>query len=302
MALQVFNDEEEEVDYKKIDNTNELINILEIAQLKFSSDSFQITVYLRQMMVFKKKEYFKKCLIKVGSNVNNKSRINDKTDSVDDKTDSVDDKTDSVDEDKEVKEEVKEVKEVKEDMVSEVVETNDVNEESNKNNDTTSDMNGDDYNNNVDIDSLSHQSIEEFEETLVNSNAVSDNKSNKPVPNESEHNKSNETELDETNQIFEPTKDLDNLELQDVTDLFDAQISGDKLIIKKPNEVYKELYFKAKQKAKRARNEALKAHLEAKNIKQRYLLDELIDSDTESDSEYETDSGSNNECINYSDE
>ena len=82
--------------------------------------------------------------------------------------------------------------------------------------------------------------------------------------------------------------------MQDVTDLFDAQISGDKLIIKKPNEVYKNCILKPNKKQKN-RNEALKAHLEAKNIKQRYLLDELIDSDTESDSEYETDSGSNND-------
>ena len=101
--------------------------------------------------------------------MNNKSRINDKTDSVDDKTDSVDDKTDSVDEDKKLKE-LKRLKRLK-DMVSEVV-TNDVNEESNKNNDTTSDMNGDDYNKMlILIVYLINQS--KNLETLVNSNAVS---------------------------------------------------------------------------------------------------------------------------------
>ena len=46
LVLQVFNDEEEEIDYTTINSSTELINILEIKELKFSSDNFQITIFL----------------------------------------------------------------------------------------------------------------------------------------------------------------------------------------------------------------------------------------------------------------
>ena len=53
--------------------------------------------------------------------------------------------------------------------------------------------------------------------------------------------------------------------------------------LKKPNEVYLEIYKKAKEKAKEARLEAIKAYLTLKEIKKQYLLDEIDISDDESD-------------------
>tara|TARA_Y100000389_G_scaffold202575_1_gene248266 strand:+ start:852 stop:2114 length:1263 start_codon:yes stop_codon:yes gene_type:complete len=264
LVLQVFNDYEEEVDYKKIDSKNELINILEISQLKFSSDNFQITVHLRQMMVFKKKEYFKKCLIKIGNNVAIKEK--EVTEDFKEVTEDVKEVAEDV---KEVTEDVKEVTEDVKEMTEDVKEmTEDVKEL-------------DDYNNDVDIDNISCDFNGE-EETLVNSKQETSKQ--EMTENTEIKNKENSADNDVEN------KDLDNLKLLDITDSFDIMNGSEKLIIKKPNEVYKELYMKAKAKAKKARNEALRAHLEAKNIKQRYLLDELIDSDTETETETETES------------
>jgi hypothetical protein len=51
--------------------------------------------------------------------------------------------------------------------------------------------------------------------------------------------------------------------------------------LKKPNEVYYEIYRNAKLKAKQMRNAAVEAYLEAKQIKTKYMLDDMDDSDEE---------------------
>ena len=48
--------------------------------------------------------------------------------------------------------------------------------------------------------------------------------------------------------------------------------------LKKPNQVYFELYKEARNKAKIAKKNALNAYLEAKNIKKTYMLENLNDS------------------------
>ena len=55
------------------------------------------------------------------------------------------------------------------------------------------------------------------------------------------------------------------------------------MTLKKPNEVYYKLYKDAKQKAKKAREDALVAILEAKNIKQTYMLTDMSDDEEEDD-------------------
>jgi hypothetical protein len=57
--------------------------------------------------------------------------------------------------------------------------------------------------------------------------------------------------------------------------------------LKKPNQVYFELYKKAREKAKLAKRNVIVAYLEAKNIKKTYMLDNLNDSDSDFDAEIE---------------
>jgi hypothetical protein len=56
------------------------------------------------------------------------------------------------------------------------------------------------------------------------------------------------------------------------------------LTLKKPNQVYHEIYQKAREKAKAAKKEAMLAYLEVKNIKKTYMLDNMDDSDSELES------------------
>jgi hypothetical protein len=57
------------------------------------------------------------------------------------------------------------------------------------------------------------------------------------------------------------------------------------IILKKPNEVYYEIYKVARSKAKHLRQVAMEAYLEAKEIKTKYMLTDLDDSSSEEEEE-----------------
>jgi hypothetical protein len=57
--------------------------------------------------------------------------------------------------------------------------------------------------------------------------------------------------------------------------------------LKKPNEVYYDLFNKAKIKAKEAKKLAIQSYLEAKKIKETYLLEEVDLSEEEDEDNFE---------------
>ena len=82
--------------------------------------------------------------------------------------------------------------------------------------------------------------------------------------------------------VKEEVKDLEVIELS-----IPAESSEEIIQLKKRNEVYFEMYKEAKQKAKMARAYALSVCLEAKRIKNTYLIDEVFDSEDEEEKEEE---------------
>jgi len=58
------------------------------------------------------------------------------------------------------------------------------------------------------------------------------------------------------------------------------------LSIKRPNQVYHEIYKKAKERARELKKQALAAILEANSLKSTYMLDDM-DDDTSSVSEFD---------------
>lgn len=73
---------------------------------------------------------------------------------------------------------------------------------------------------------------------------------------------------------------------------FEAVSEDEPLALKKPEAIYYDIWKKAKLKAKHYQNEAVKAYLEAKEIKEKYMIDELeseSDSDSDLESELESD-------------
>lgn len=65
-TISCYNENEEPVSLDELNESDvQLIPIIEIQGIKFSSKNFQIEIGLRQIMMIKKKEIFNKCLIKV---------------------------------------------------------------------------------------------------------------------------------------------------------------------------------------------------------------------------------------------
>jgi hypothetical protein len=82
-------------------------------------------------------------------------------------------------------------------------------------------------------------------------------------------------DIEENNDIL---KEISNDDLNlDKTDLT--------MTLKKPNQVYFELYKAARNKAKQAKKTAILAYLEAKNIKKTYMIENMNDSDSDFEAE-----------------
>jgi hypothetical protein len=78
-----------------------------------------------------------------------------------------------------------------------------------------------------------------------------------------------------------------NMGLEEFTIDLDSLTDQENVVIKKSNDVYYEMYREACRKAKIARDLALSSYLEAKRIKNTYMLEDLTDSD-ESDLEQDS--------------
>ena len=59
------------------------------------------------------------------------------------------------------------------------------------------------------------------------------------------------------------------------------QNNEEEVLLKKPQEVYYEIYRVAREKAKHMKQAALEAYLDARNIKTKYMLDEINNSEDE---------------------
>jgi hypothetical protein len=84
---------------------------------------------------------------------------------------------------------------------------------------------------------------------------------------------------------------IESLELNELTELTEADLeikNDENLKLKKPNDIYYEIYSAAKEKARTARKLAFDAYLEVKKIKKTYMLDD-------SDSDFSNSSNSDND-------
>ena len=87
-------------------------------------------------------------------------------------------------------------------------------------------------------------------------------------------------------------------EAKELSEVVDLSLENDleTMTLKKPNQVYFELYKEARNKAKEAKKSLILAYLEAKNIKKTYMLDNLDhQSDDDSDLDAEIDEMSESE-------
>jgi len=240
VSLQIFDTDENQLNIDQVDSNKNVICILEIIGLKFSSNSFHLEICLRQMMVINEKPLFNKCLIKLDSKKNNGEKIVEKEDLV----------TENLENNVENKTKKEEIEENQETEVSTVINNLVDTTESNENNEEVENK----------------ENVEELSE----------------VVNNVEKEKVDEDEKQEV--IEEPVKPLEkNDDLEEI----ELNITEEEpMRLKEPNEVYLDIYKQAREKARKAKNEAIKAYLEAKRIKELYMLD-VVDSSSDEEEEEE---------------
>ncbi len=140
------------------------------------------------------------------------------------------------------------------------------------------------YKQNVDTDSVtdsveSNDTLNDYEDETIeeedNEKVLADKINVVKVKEEEEE---EETNVGNSETLVKPE---DFSEISEIK----IEIPNDKsnVELKKPNEVYLEIYRKAREKAKEARLAAIKAYLTVKEIKKQYLLDEIELSEDESD-------------------
>ncbi len=246
--VKIYNEDETTIPYTDISNEVKMISILEIQGIKFTSRNFQIEIEIKQIMTINDEPIFESCLIKT----NNLKK---------DKQENIEKNQENTKIDLGINTDInKTLEENKEQECLDIIEN---------------------FNDSLNTDGT----FDNIDNKIENINQNNDSK------NINNHlDKEIVSDKDELNINLE-FEDLDTLEIDDNKDLkeFDIDINNannlETLTLKKPNQVYFELYKEAREKAKIAKKAAIIAYLEAKNIKKTYMIDNLNDSDSEFDAE-----------------
>jgi len=228
-AVKIYNEKEITLNINDITPETEIISILDIQGIKFTSRNFQIEIELKQIMVLDSDPIFDSCLIKT-------NKKNDKP---------------------------------LEEFIQPV--------------------------------SLQESSIDEQPLNGDLNNLIGEIKIEQPVVEKNEPNILETLDtLEDILQTDEPKEENISIEFEDLIEDIEEnnddlrEINNDdlnldkndsSLTLKKPNQVYFELYKEARNKAKQAKKNAILAYLEAKNIKKTYMLENINDSDSDFDAE-----------------
>ena len=280
-VLSVYDSDQNRSSVHEITNDTTIISIIEVTGLKFSSSSFHLEYCLRQIMIIKDLPIFDKCIIKLSSNQNNKTEKYNSIDSVEEKevTNIAENNVQSLtndesinnvnknkeqEEEQEQEQEQEEEQEKEEEKEKEEVQEEEVQEQEVQEQEEQKEQNVEIYNKNDKILQLDNSN-----------NELNNDEKNKDeiIHNESNIKEKNKDYLEKTDNLT----DLSELTL----DIEEISPESEIVNLKKPNEVYLELYKRAKFKAKEAKLNAIKAYLELKNIKKTYMLDEIESSDEE---------------------
>jgi len=248
-SITIYDENETTMTMEEINAETNVISILEIQGIKFTSRNFQIEIELKQVMVLDNEPLFDNCVIKTSK----KSIVN------------------PLEEDFKISE--PKIDNIKiDDNNLEEFNFDDTKEDNHKDNldkitfdDTKEDSHKDNLEN---IDILVEDNLEHIDILVEDKNP--------------EENVDLDLKFEELNEDIEENSDelteINNIELSLENTLEPIQL-------KKPNQVYFELYKEARKKAKEAKRTTIIAYLEAKNIKKTYMIENMDDSESEFDAE-----------------
>ena len=258
-SVACYNDEQESVELDSIvGEETTLIPLVEVANLRFTSRNFQVDLVLREVMI-----------------------DNDDSDSEnDDDENSDDENSDDENSDDEKEENNDNVeKEVEEEVINEPapIELNieDIS-------DTNIELTKANIKENV-TEEVREENVVNVEKEQKEEKEKKEEKEEKEKKEEKDENVVNVVNLEKVvNVEKEEKEEKENLsnEIQEVSLDLDTLDNSTTISLKSPQNVYYAIWQNAKQRLKFHRAEALKAFLEAKNIKNTHLIDE-IDNDSE---------------------
>jgi hypothetical protein len=249
--LKLYDENENAVDYSLLSESTNVIPILEFKGIKCTSRNFQVDIEIKQMMIIKPTMMFEKCVIRNIDSLGNTQTVkhldinNSKCDKVNDKTIQVSNVNS-----KEINKKIDSgTKKQNVDNLNSVNNVNNVNNINNLNN--VNNVNNI-LNNVSNLDNVNIQNVENVITDVV--------EFDKCVPDE----------LKTNNGLLE-------IDLE-----FDNTINREEIItLTTRNEVYYKIYQEAMNKAKEAKTQAIKSYLEAKQIKNLYMLDDINDNTEE---------------------
>jgi hypothetical protein len=256
----VFDENEKQLTLEDIKQEQDVITVLEIQGIKFTSKSFQFEIVMRQALLLSDKPVFKECVIKRSQLVTNSITNIDSIDIISPTS-----------------------------MVSQNSNIHDKSLPLPPSDNTIMSISNvatvEEHNNAKPVPatplllSLATKSLDiETRDETGNENI---NVIEQPMKQSSDENKQGTLEKDDLKQKIP--------EFADMTELMDADLeinAGECVKIKPANDIYYELYRVAKEKARTARKLAFDAYLEVKKIKKTYMLDDS-DSDFSNSSESE---------------
>ena len=244
-SIKIYNENEIPMTMEEINSETNIISILEIQGIKFTSRNFQIEIELKQVMVLDDAPLFDNCLIKTSK----KSHI----------------------------------KPLEEDTKIDELKIENINSDENKIDENKIDENNlAEFTNEVIKENKPENILHELEgiDMLVELDKNHEDKNHEDIKDE--ENIAFDLEFEDLNEdIKENTDELKEINNNDLS----LETTLETIQLKKPNQVYFELYKEARKKAKEAKKNAIIAYLEAKNIKKTYMIENIEDSESEFDAE-----------------
>ena len=276
--LKIYDENEQLVDIQNIKENDKVVCALEIQGIKCSARSFQIEIEVKQMLLINQQNIFEKCVL-LKNKKPDTSTVNIENEVVKSNVAIEENGENQVDEPNVV---IEENDENKTDEANVVIEENVVTEENGENEVDESNIvieeNGEDLEKSEDVDESTTPTDDIFSNNENDESEIVIN-TNEPEIEKTHDNESPlepmEINVEEIIKSNESNKSDEPEECDIPLENFDNNV----ISLKKKNDVYYEMYRKALSKAKMAKELALASFLEAKNIKNTYMLEDIDDSD-----------------------
>ena len=305
-GLYIYDENENPLTLDDVTKDKQVITIIKIASLKFTQQSFNIEIFLDQVMVLDEKESVQRCLIKKDTTSHKAIPSHNSLEKETLEKESLEQKILTPEK---INNESSKSKTIEEESLEKTnnldeLENNDDNLENidlddieildtlNLDDDNTTNTDNDKDNNTNDVGNKDNKKDNNKETEDIDKNSDLADEENKVKLNVSPKDENNDNII-ETNSLkkdislaINDEKDklaatfnignLDEVELDITNDNFSEPVS-----LKPPNEVYNAIYKEVRKKAKDAKKKALEAYLEVKRIKSLYGLQDIESSDEE---------------------